>query len=128
MADIDYRRFEALAAELDAEEAAEAAAAAAEKEKGEEEGAPEYTDTSPAGLAAARAKAAGGLKKAGGDPGKLNDADLHPYFWDTIPENADDHEAKMAMDALLEEDSPEERALNYKVIRPYHFNIPVPLL
>lgn len=117
MAETDYRRFEALAAELEAEEAAEAAAAAAEAAAAEGDGAGGLPadDTSPAGLAAAKAKAAGGLSKGKGGGGQLDDAELHPYFWDTIPENADEHPAKAALDAMLEEDTPEERALNYKV-------------
>eukprot|EP00873_Tetraselmis_striata_P040434 jgi/Tetstr1/460698/TSEL_000554.t1 len=113
---VDYRRFEALAAELEAEEAAEAAAEAAAAGADDDEGAATGgpADNSPAGLKAAKAKAAGGLAKGGGGGGELDDADLHPYFWDTIPENADEHPAMAAMEAMLEEDTPEERALNYK--------------
>lgn len=43
------------------------------------------------------------------------DAGLPALFWDTIPDNAEDHPDYIALKALEEESTPEERAENFKV-------------
>ena len=94
---LDYRRFDALAAECDSDE---------EAAPGEEPAPPE----------AARKETGKGLlpRDAAGNV-ELDNADLPPLFWDSMPENADEHPDKVALDALLEEDTPEERADTLKV-------------
>jgi hypothetical protein len=48
------------------------------------------------------------------DPAALNNQDLPSMFWDTMPENPEEHPDYMAMQALAEESTPEERAENFK--------------
>lgn len=46
----------------------------------------------------------------------VNDnADLPALFWDSMPDNAEEHPDYIAMKALEEESTPEERAENFKV-------------
>lgn len=40
---------------------------------------------------------------------------LHPLFWDSIPDNAEEHPDYIALKALDDETTPEERAENFKV-------------
>lgn len=40
---------------------------------------------------------------------------LPALFWDTIPDNAEDHPDYIALKALEDESTPEERAENFKV-------------
>lgn len=42
-------------------------------------------------------------------------ASLPALFWDHMPENPEEHPDFLAMQALAEESSPEERADNFKV-------------
>eukprot|EP00951_Prasinocladus_malaysianus_P002632 scaffold18510_cov22-Prasinocladus_malaysianus.AAC.1 len=42
--------------------------------------------------------------------------DLPPIFWDSMPENASEHDDMAAINALLEEDTPEERAETLKIL------------
>lgn len=42
-------------------------------------------------------------------------ASLPALFWDTIPENAQDHPDYVALKAIEEESTPEERAESFKV-------------
>jgi hypothetical protein len=42
-------------------------------------------------------------------------AGLPALFWDTIPDNAEDHPDYIALKALDDETTPEERAENFKV-------------
>jgi len=91
---LDYRRFDAVAAECDSEEETDAQQAGGNS-----------ADTSSGG---------GGKKKAPLPVGGIDNADLSTLFWDSVPENADEHPDKLAIDALLEEDTLEERAANLK--------------
>ena len=50
-------------------------------------------------------------QQAADDP----NAGLPALFWDTIPDNAEDHPDYIALKALEEESTPEERAENFKV-------------
>ena len=54
---------------------------------------------------------------AGSADGKLRNDDLPAAFWDAYPENPDNADLQ-AINALLEESTPEERAETYKVRRP----------
>lgn len=51
---------------------------------------------------------------AGSAEGKLRNDDLPAAFWDAYPENPDNADLQ-ALNALLEESTPEERAETYKV-------------
>ncbi len=42
-------------------------------------------------------------------------ANLHPLFWETMPENPEDHPEYAAIQALRDEATPEERANTHKV-------------
>jgi hypothetical protein len=42
-------------------------------------------------------------------------AGLHPLFWDSIPDNAEEDPNYIALKALDDETTPEERAENFKV-------------
>lgn len=52
-------------------------------------------------------------------------ANLPALFWDSMPDNAEDHPDYIALKALEEESTPEERAENFKVSIPsiptHHF-------
>lgn len=48
------------------------------------------------------------------DPAALNNQDLPSLFWDTMPEKPEEHPDYIAMQALAEESTPEERAENFK--------------
>lgn len=43
-------------------------------------------------------------------------AELPALFWDAMPENPEEHPDFIAMQALAEESTPEERAENFKVL------------
>jgi hypothetical protein len=47
--------------------------------------------------------------------GGLDNADLPALFWDSMPEGAQQHPDMMALEALKEECTPEERAETFKV-------------
>jgi hypothetical protein len=46
----------------------------------------------------------------------LDDIDLPALFWDSIPDGAEEHPDYVALQALAEESTPEERAENFKVL------------
>lgn len=47
-------------------------------------------------------------------PPVLDNKDLPALFWDEMPENAEEHPDMVALQALIDESSPEERAGNFK--------------
>lgn len=47
-------------------------------------------------------------------PSDLCNQDLPAIFWDEMPENAEDNPDMAAINSILEESTPEERALNFK--------------
>ncbi len=47
----------------------------------------------------------------------LHNEDLPAMFWDSLPENGDEHPDMAAIQALLDESSPEELAENFRVIQ-----------
>jgi hypothetical protein len=49
------------------------------------------------------------------NPAELDNKDLPALFWDSMPENVEEHPDYVAMQALAEESTPEERAENFKV-------------
>jgi hypothetical protein len=48
------------------------------------------------------------------NPDQLDNQDLPALFWDTLPDNVEQHPDYVAMQALAEESTPEERAENFK--------------
>ncbi len=48
-------------------------------------------------------------------PGQLDNSELPALFWDTMPEDAEQHPDYAALQALRDEATPEERAETYKV-------------
>ncbi len=48
-------------------------------------------------------------------PPNLNAADVPALFWDEMPENAENHPDMLALQSIIEEYTPEERAANFKV-------------
>jgi hypothetical protein len=55
------------------------------------------------------------------DKHSLRNEDLPAMFWDCLPENGTDHPDMAAMQALLEESSPEELAENFRVSPNFPF-------
>ena len=68
-----------------------------------------------ASSAAAAATAAEGGAAAERSTDDAATAALPAMFWDTLPEGESQHPDKLAMDAMMEELSPAERAANLKV-------------
>lgn len=57
-------------------------------------------------------------QSANGPSRNLDNKDLPALFWDSMPDNAEEHPDYVAMQALAEESTPEERAENFKASRP----------
>ena len=64
---------------------------------------------------------------AGSAEGTLRNDDLPAAFWDAYPENPDNADLQ-AINALLEESTPEERAETYKVRRPVYASVEILIL
>ena len=76
-------------------------------------GAPETEHHAPLpALSAAKPRA-----QAERSPGDAAPAAMPAMFWDTLPEGESQHPDKLAMDAMMEELTPAERAANLKVRR-----------
>ncbi|KAF8072387.1 ttc4 [Scenedesmus sp. PABB004] len=53
-------------------------------------------------------------QRRGGGGADANDAALPALFWESMPDNAEEHPDYVALQALAEESTPEERAENFK--------------
>ena len=75
----------------------------------------EPTELPEHGHGAALPAPSAGAPAVGCSTGDAAPAALPAMFWDTLPEGDSQHPDKLAMDAMMEELSPAERAANFKV-------------
>ena len=75
-------------------------------------GPPKQDHRAPLPVATAAEAAAGAVERSTAEAAP---ATLPAMFWDMLPEGESQHPDKLAMDAIMEELSPAERAANFKV-------------